>query len=300
MIDTHPNPTADRIRALDPAAGPMPTMALYAGALARQSRDGVAVELDLRYGPDERHRVDVYRPEGRCEGRTILVFLHGGGFVRGDKSMRSNLGWWGAREGFVVALPNYRLAPATRWPGGPEDVARLCGWLAVEAAGLGGDARRIVLSGESAGAAHVAAAGLIEAFRPAACPAIRGLALVSGPYDAMLEGRARRALGIPTPDPRNDAYFGPTADDWRDGSIIDRIDAAPLPVWIAFAERDLLPMQVQAGQLFAALVRRHGFDPDIDRLDGHNHFSPACSVGTTDTAFADRLAAFVRAASGTT
>ena len=289
-------PIVDRVRALGPDAGFPETLALFEPMLAVQPRDGVEVLADLAYGPHPRHRVDVFRPSPARDGAhdaPVLVFLHGGGFVRGDKSMRANIGYWGARQGFVVALPNYRLAPEARWPSGPQDVARLERWLADEARTLGGDPGRIVLAGESAGAAHVAGAALIRAFQPAGWR-IRGVALLSGPYDAALEARARDAFDIASPDPRNDAYFGPAQADHDAGSIVDQIDARPLPVWIAFAEQDLLQMQVQAGQLFAALVRRHGFSPRIDRLRGHNHFSPGCSIGTAEAGVADRLAAFVR------
>lgn len=287
---------ADRIRALGRGATLPQTQAVYAGASVDATDDGIRATRDLAYGPHPRHRVDLYRPAvaARTGGAPILVFLHGGGFVRGDKSMRENVGAWGARQGFVVAVPNYRLAPESRWPAGPEDVSRLHDWLARGAGSFGGDGERIVLAGESAGAAHVAAAALIRGFRPTG-RVTRGLAVLSGPYDALLEGRARHTLGIPTPDPRNDAYFGPSEADWYAGSIIDRIDVDPFPVWIAFAEMDLLQMQVQAGQLFATLVRRHGFAPRIDRLDGHNHFSPGCSIGTSDTSVSTLLAAFVRA-----
>ena len=127
--------------------------------------DAAPTLTDLAYGPHARHRLDVYAPPG-TNGAPVLVLFHGGGFIRGDKTMRANVGAWGAAQGFVTVLANYRLAPECRWPSGPEDVAAV--WQAVrdKAHDWGGDPDRIILVGESAGAAHVAAATLMTRFQP--------------------------------------------------------------------------------------------------------------------------------------
>ncbi len=267
--------------------------AFYAQRLATQDRSGVTLVADQAYGPHTRHRVDIYHPASPGTGRPVLLFLHGGGFIRGDKSDRANLGWWGAQQGFVTALINYRLAPEAQWPAGGEDVALAWQWLRTHCERLGGNPRAIVLAGESAGAAHVAAASFIRALQPADWE-VAGAFLLSGPYDARMERLAREALGIPTPDPRNDAYFGSDRPDWKEASILERIDTPPFPVAVTVTERDLPHMQVQAGALFHRLVTAHGYRPQWRVLREHNHFSPGCAVGTEDQSLAAPLAAFVR------
>ncbi len=267
--------------------------AFYAQRLATQDRSGVTLVADQAYGPHTRHRVDIYHPASPGTGRPVLLFLHGGGFIRGDKSDRANLGWWGAQQGFVTALINYRLAPEAQWPAGGEDVALAWQWLRTHCEQLGGNPRAIVLAGESAGAAHVAAASFIRALQPADWE-VAGAFLLSGPYDARMERLAREALGIPTPDPRNDAYFGSDRPDWKEASILERIDTPPFPVAVTVTERDLPHMQVQAGALFHRLVTAHGYRPQWRVLREHNHFSPGCAVGTEDQSLAAPLAAFVR------
>lgn len=284
---------AERLRALGAGFNLPEVQALYEPLLAAQPRDGVAVHGDLAYGPHERHRLDVYAPQSMSGAAPVLVWLHGGGFIRGDKRARANLGLWGAREGFVTVLPNYRLAPESRWPSGAEDVVAVWRWLQTGAERFGGDARRIVLAGESAGAAHVAAATLMRRFQPAGWR-IAGAALFSGTYNARMETLSRAALGVPTPDPRNDAYFGTDPAVIDAASTVDQVDAAPFPLWISFAERDLLTMQVQAGELFARLVSRHGFTPELRCVREHNHFSGGFSFGTSDTSVSEPLADFVR------
>ncbi len=298
MTERHPTgPAPDvlaQLRAWGSAATVPEVKAFYAPRLASQDRGGVTLQADLAYGPHARHRVDVYHPDGDASGRPVLLFLHGGGFIRGDKSDRANLGWWGARQGFLTAVANYRLAPEATWPAGGEDVARAWQWLREHAARFGGDPRVIVLAGESAGAAHVAAAAFIRALQPPGWQ-VAGAFLLSGPYDARMERLARTPLGIPTPDPRNDAYFGAERADWREASILERIDTPPFPVVVAMTERDLPHMQVQAGALFHRLVTAHGYQPQWQVLPEHNHFSPSSSLGTEDETLAAPLAAFVRA-----
>ena len=52
----------------------------------------VSVARDEKYGPDERHRLDVFRSEAKSEqNRPVLIFMHGGGFVAGDKTPAGNL-----------------------------------------------------------------------------------------------------------------------------------------------------------------------------------------------------------------
>jgi acetyl esterase len=270
------------------------TQAVYAPLLASQPREGVRLMADCRYGPHPRHTVDIYRPEHDGD-HPVLVWLHGGGFIRGDKAQRANIGWWGAREGFVTLIPNYRLAPESPWPSGAEDVVALWRWLWSPDVAFTCKPERLVLAGESAGAAHVAAASLLRRFQPMDWR-IAGAALFSGPYDAGLEGLAATQFGIATPDPRNEAYFGEERLAWRAASIVDHVDAAPFPLSIAFAERDLLQMQVQASTLFARLVKDLNFTPELRVLADHNHFSPGFSIGTEDTSVSDLLADFVRRA----
>jgi acetyl esterase/lipase len=288
-----PDELAAQLRALGTGFNLPQVQALYAPLLAQQVRDGVERSADEAYGPDARQRLDVYRHAADGGGRPLVIMLHGGGFIRGDKAQRENFGIWGAREGCVVVVPNYRLAPAACWPSGPEDVVAVWRWARQNATALGADPERIVLMGESAGAAHVAAASLCRRFQPADWQ-IAGAVLLSGPYNARLEGRARTQFGIASPDPRNEAYFGSEPAAWDAASIVDHVDAAPFPLLIAYAERDLLQMQVQAGELFARLVSQHGFAPELHRWREHNHFSPGYSFGTADQSVSGPVLSFIR------
>lgn len=286
---------AEQLRA---AGNDLPAVAaLYAPLLAAQDRSGVVRHADLPYGDHPRHRLDVYQPAGDAAGadRPVLVFFHGGGFIRGNKEHRENLGVFFAQQGYVTVLPNYRLAPESRWPCGPEDVIAVWRWVQRHAGGFGGDAARTVLMGESAGAAHVAAATLRAEFHPAGWH-IAGAVLLSGPYNVRLEGLSRPQFGVATPDPRNEPYFGSDPAAWDAASTVDHVTAAPFPLLISYSELDLVQMQVQAGELFARLTSRHGFSPALLVLPRHNHFSQGYSLGTADTSVSAPVLQFLRKA----
>jgi acetyl esterase len=282
-----------RIRAQGAVLDMQLTQSIYGRLLNSQRRDGVRIDRDVAYGAHERQRIDLYRPSSATAPLVPLLFLPGGGFIRGDKAERENVGQYFARQGFLVAIANYRLAPHAVWPAGAEDAVAACDWLKDHAGRFGGDHQRTFLIGESAGAAHAAVATLVRRFHPAGGLQIAGVVLVSGVYDVELEYRARRQFGVATPDPRNEPYFGSDFSRYREMSTLRLIDASPLPILITYAELDMPQMQIQAGMLFADLVKNHGFDPDIEVVRGHNHLTQLYSINTGDESLSGIILQFI-------
>lgn len=134
---------------------------------ARPSRHGVEVLRDIAYfqSGKEHHDLDVYRPAGMKPGEKLpaLLYVHGGGFHILSKDTHWVMGIAFARARFVVFSVNYRLAPTHRFPAAVEDVCEAYRWVCEHAAEYGGDASRLVLAGESAGA------NLVTALTVAAC-----------------------------------------------------------------------------------------------------------------------------------
>ncbi len=282
------------MRALGAALDLNATRDMYEDLLARQPRGGVRIVRDQSYGADSRHRLDVYSPDECAPPAPVLLVFHGGGFVRGDKSDRENAGLYFARAGFVTLVPNYRLGPTHRWPAGAEDVISALIWARTHAGDHGGDPRHIWLLGESAGAAHVATATLLQRFHPTGGLPIAGAVLISGVYNVQLERLARAQFGVATPDPRNEPYFGSDFERYPSMSVVEAIDARPFPLLISYAERDPPAMQVQAGELFARLVTHHGFAPELAIIRSHNHLSQVFSVNTGDESLTDSVLRFLR------
>ncbi|MES0881892.1 alpha/beta hydrolase [Roseibium sp. SCP14] len=71
-----------------------------------------AKELDIAYGVGEREKLDIFRPEGTAKG--LVVFVHGGYWLRFDKSYWSHFAQGALTDGWAVCLPSYDLAPHVR------------------------------------------------------------------------------------------------------------------------------------------------------------------------------------------
>ncbi len=112
---------------------------------------------NVPYGPERRHRLDVWRTPTTPSDAPVVFYIHGGSWTFGDKREqgRPMLHELVAR-GWVAVVINYRLAPRYPWPAQIEDSMRALGWIKKNVATYGGDPDRIVVSGGSAGG-HLAA-----------------------------------------------------------------------------------------------------------------------------------------------
>ena len=118
---------------------------------------------DIQYVDDGRkaHRLDVYRPRDHRTGCPVFVYVHGGGWVIGDKReqgmpMMLHL----AAHGWVCFTVNYRLSPKHAWPAHLDDVQTALRWVEEHAEEYGGDSSYVVISGGSAGG-HLSALGAL-------------------------------------------------------------------------------------------------------------------------------------------
>lgn len=108
----------------------------------------------LRYGEDPQWQVlDVYRPR-REEGRTlpVIVSVHGGGWVYGDKTLYQFYCMSLAQRGFAVVNFSYRLAPKHKFPAQLEDTNIVFHWVLNHAGEYSFDREHIFAVGDSAGA----------------------------------------------------------------------------------------------------------------------------------------------------
>lgn len=263
------------------------TIALFA-AMAKGSDPEVEVTRDLAYGEHERHRLDVFRKPDTAQA-PVLVFVHGGGFVGGDKRsgetpFYDNIGTAAARHGFVGVTITYRLAPEHRFPSGVEDLAAVVRWLKANIADHGGDPCKIVLSGQSAGATHVAGYVAHKAHHVAEGGGIAGAILMSGIYDTL--SCARNEF--------HRAYYGEDPKGWGPASCMAGLLNTPIPLMMTVSEFDPEDFQTQAAQLVGAWgVAKAGY-PEMHYLAGHNHLSPAQSVGSEIKSVERMIVGFVR------
>lgn len=190
LAQTSPMPAdiAEKLKELGRVIDPPKTAALYAPLQQKEPYAGVKVERDISYGANERNRLDVFVPEAAGSARPVVIFVHGGGFVRGDKRgpgspFYDNIMLWAAKSGFVGVNMTYRLAPQNPWPAGAEDVAAVVRWVSDNIAARGGDPAKVFLIGHSAGAVHAASYVAHPAFHGAKGIGLAGAVLISGLYD---------------------------------------------------------------------------------------------------------------------
>ncbi|MEM6988296.1 MAG: alpha/beta hydrolase, partial [Pseudomonadota bacterium] len=106
--------------------------------------DADAAELDVAYGDHPRQKLDIFYPRG-SEPTGLLVHVHGGYWMRTDKSVWSHFAEGALQNGLAVAMPSYRLCPEVSIASITSDVSSA---IAVAAKAVSGS---IVLTGHSAG-----------------------------------------------------------------------------------------------------------------------------------------------------
>ena len=94
----------------------------------------------------ERCKLDIYYPEN-TKGFTTVVWFHGGGITSGNKHIPEKL----KKQGIAVVAVNYRLSPKVKCPAYIEDAAAAVAWTFKNIEKYGGNPKKIVVSGHSAG-----------------------------------------------------------------------------------------------------------------------------------------------------
>lgn len=124
-------------------------------------------------GPSGPLRLRVYRPEAAGPW-PVLLYAHGGGFVIGDLETHDKVcRTLCHHSGMLVVAVDYRLAPEHPFPAAPDDVEAALRWVLANASALGGDANRIAVAGDSAGAQLA-----LVASRRVNAKAVRALGLI--------------------------------------------------------------------------------------------------------------------------
>ena len=246
------------------------------------------VTRDIPYGPDPRHRLDVFAPPG-ASNLPVVLFVHGGGYVGGDKGGEgdpffNNVGAWAVRSGFIGVTMTYRLAPANKWPAGSQDVDLALSWLRAQIARHGGDPARIVLMGHSAGAAHVAGCLARHGCAPGSSASAAAAILVSGIY----------ALDVYPDGYDYQVYYGADRSLDAQRSTVETLATLAIPSLFTICQFDPGPFHHHLAAVFAARVKAVGRSPAVLWQRGHNHVSVVMQIGSEVDTAGNELAEFIR------
>lgn len=134
-------------------------------------------DVELRDGL----RADVAVPRGNGPD-PVVVLIHGGGWLAGSPKTHRKLGAQFAAQGYLTINVDYRLAPENPFPAGYDDCVFAAKWAAGNAGRWNGDASRMVMAGDSAGA-NLAAAAMLELASDPHAPKLRAGVLIYGVFD---------------------------------------------------------------------------------------------------------------------
>ncbi|HVK73077.1 MAG TPA: alpha/beta hydrolase [Kofleriaceae bacterium] len=220
-----------------------------------------------------RLRLDVYRGRGTDElagPRPVFVYVHGGGWVIGNKAQQGRLTIHDlAAGGWVCVSVNYRLSPRATFPDHLMDIKRALAWVKVNIATYGGDPDFVVIGGGSAGA-HLASLAALTAGRPEYQPgftevdlSVRGCIAYYGVFDFVDDEGAFQHRGFRDLLLRRLVMKKRIEDDraaYERASPVYQVHADAPPFLIVHGDRDSLAPIAQARRFrdqLAAVSRAH-------------------------------------------
>ena len=237
-------------------------------ALAPRDSTARRIVRDQAYGPDPRQRYDLYAPTDGDDW-PVVVFFHGGGWDSGSKDL---YGWAAqalAAQGFLVAVPSYRLVPEVRFPAFLEDAAAAVAAVQRLAAEHGGYPDLLAVAGHSAGAYLALMITLDRRYmdQAGAPEAIKAAAGLSGPYEFLpfdVEASLNAFGDWPRPNETQPIHYA-------------RGDAPP--VWLGHGTRDVTVHAEDSEHLAAAIQAAGGqarltLYPALDHAGVLAAFSP--------------------------
>lgn len=245
------------------------------------SRDSRVEKLtNIRYAPHGRRGLlDIYRPKDRTSPRPVLLYIHGGAWVLGDKReqgvpMMTHL----AANGWICVTANYRLSPRATFPDHVVDVKRALVWVRDHIADYGGDPRFVAISGGSAGG-HLAALTALTGGDPAFQPgfedrdtSVEACVPFYGVYDfTNREGISHGSMGRLLEREVMKAKLADAHELFDAASPMSRVSAGAPPFMAVHGTNDTLVPAAEA-RLFAHLLRGASRSPVVyAELPGAQH-----------------------------
>jgi acetyl esterase/lipase len=259
------------------------------------------VDADIAYvagSSDEDQRLDIYRANGSPKAAPVLIYVHGGGWGRGDKRMAKSLAPPYAERGIVVVSLNYRLAPQNKYPTFLRDLAAAVRWIKDNIGRYGGDPDRLVLAGHSAGAHLVAllatdpqflrAQGLpLTVFKAVVPVDTASFNFLVEPYGWFV-GRQKKI--------REDA-FGTDRDTLIAASpTLVAANASPrsLPPFHIFVSGKR-PDAIEQSNAFAQAIQKSGNEAKVTVIEGLGHARMNQAIGDNSSLLAQALLARLQA-----
>ena len=206
----------------------------------------------------ERCKLDIYFPEN-VDSFTTVVWFHGGGLTGGEKHIPERL----KNNKVAIVTVNYRLSPKVKSPAFIDDAAAAVAWTFKNISKYGGDPKRIVVSGHSAGGYLASMIGLDKQYLAAYgidANSIHKLVPFSGQMITHFEIRNER--GIPEKQPMIEE-FAPL--------FHVRADAPPLYLITGDRELEMLGRYEENAYMWRMMKISGHKKTTLYELDGFDH-----------------------------
>ena len=212
----------------------------------------------------DRHKLDLYLPKGQKDF-PVLMFVHGGSWKSGNKSLYAPLGTLFAKNGIGVAVINYRLSGkdrAVKHPDHIQDVAAAFAWVHGNIGKYGGKNDRLFVSGHSAGGHLVSLLATDESYlkeHKLGLDSIRGVMSLSGVYEIFSF-------------PPFIEVFGKDTDICKAASPINHVKAKDPPFLICYADKDF-PTIDTLSERFGKKLADSKCEQTVLKIEGRTHIT---------------------------
>jgi acetyl esterase/lipase len=262
--------------------------ALLSVAYAQDTR--IIEKQDLVYAEPEGpfHTLDVYASPS-AKHAPVMFWIHGGGWETGDKSDVAEKPRFFVDRGFVFVSVNYRLLPKVEMFDIFRDVAKSFRWVHDHIAEYGGDPKRVMVGGHSAGAQLAALLCTDEGYLQAegiAFGDLIGCMPVDGDtYDlpAIIETEETRVRvhGQPQPKFGHPQKFGNSAEKFREYSAVTHVAKDKgIPPFLILHVADHPDTTAQAFRL-GTVLKAAGVKTTVFGAKETNHRKLNDNLGTT-------------------
>ncbi len=226
---------------------------------------------DVAYDTSVRGRqLDIFLPETQVAAPLILL-IHGGGWISGDKSTFHDSAEWFVARGLAAACVSYRLAPLNPYPAAIDDVLAAVSFLRANAKEYNIDPNQIVAMGNSAGGHLACMAGLKQTFSNGE-PAqnVNGVVSICAITDIRSPHESQYPVAFSFLDQFMVSSVQEAPENYLDASPITHVSESSPPFLIFHGSHDDIVPPEQSKQLYDALCQA-GISAELQILDREGH-----------------------------
>lgn len=248
------------------------------GCRAQNNERMSTVRYSQAAGDDDQLSLDIY-PIKSGTHLPVIVFVHGGAWILGDKSTKidDKIRLFHAQN-YVLVSVNYRLSSffntKVQYPSHPNDVADAVKWIYDHISAYGGNPDEMVLMGHSAGAQIVSLLGTSDDFLPK-----RGIALdkIKGIISNDTEGYDVTRMGSDGVKIYR-RIFGDSAEVWKNASPLHQISAnKAYPKFLVITRGQAYRKTMS--QEFVSALKSAGANAELISADPYSHFEANNKIG---------------------